>query len=514
MTLYELLQIKEDYIETSDVDYDVLVGTDLVKDEDINENTDNYYKFLNYIAHNVEVTDARNDICNWSKFVLDHKVALAKYAEENWYEVPEDESDFIYNWINELHGYQAGSISEKMYKEFIDTMNTYKKDERTYKPYYDYLKQYISDNLDNGLITLYHSYDDNIDKDIIQKYINAVVLGYPTDSFYDVIYEYAASCIDADYYEDALIKELLDNAPTEEIREQIKNADYADIIDDLNECGYIGVDYNIGDLLKNTSVKVNILLGTDTERNYDMGSIVTAYGNDYQYPFKNYAKPDADDYDNALTYLIHQQGHTVQEVLANHLDCCLSEEQISKSGFIKGVCTDIEENSSEAMSELGVYVELSGDEIVKFCDKLSDKNAYLVFDKEVNIGLFNEWSGTCGYPDNYLERDFVVPTTMVRNVQIEGVRPITRNRAEELRNIYKNTDSEYEKQRAGQNLETEGVIGYTIDGVCGMVGDFWKSNSVSYTNTAPTLVNENIETTLNEIEQTIEEKNKCEEIER
>lgn len=35
MTLYELLQIKEDYIETSDVDYDVLVGTDLVKDEDI-----------------------------------------------------------------------------------------------------------------------------------------------------------------------------------------------------------------------------------------------------------------------------------------------------------------------------------------------------------------------------------------------------------------------------------------------------------------------------------------------
>lgn len=335
MTLYELLQIKEDYIETSDVDYDVLVGTDLVKDEDINENTDNYFKFLNYIAHNVEVTDARNDICNWSKFVLDHKVALTKYAEENWYEVPEDESDFIYEWINELHSYQSGNISEKMYKDFIDAMNTYQKDERTYKPYYDYLKQYISDNLDNGLITLYHSYDDNIDKDIIQKYINAVVLGYPTDSFYDVIYEYVASCIDADYYEDALIKELLDNAPTEEIREQIKNADYADIIDDLNECGYIGVDYNIDDLLRNTSVKVNVLLGTD---------------------------------------------------------------------------------------------------------------------------------------------------------------------------------SEYAKQRAGQNLETEGVIGYTIDGVCGMVGDFWKSNSVSYTDTAPTLVNENIETTLNEIEQANEEKN--EEIER
>lgn len=119
MTLYELLQIKDDYIETSDVDYDVLVGTDLVKDEDINENTNNYYKFLNYIAHNVEVTDARNDICNWSKFVLDHKVALTKYAEENWYEVPEDESDFIYEWINELHNYQSGNISEKCIKTLL-----------------------------------------------------------------------------------------------------------------------------------------------------------------------------------------------------------------------------------------------------------------------------------------------------------------------------------------------------------------------------------------------------------
>lgn len=68
------------------------------------------------------------------------------------------------------------------------------------------------------------------------------------------------------------------------------------------------------------------------------------------------------------------------------------------------------------------------------------------------------------------------------------------------------------KQRAWQNLETEGVSGYTIDNVCGMVGDFWKSNAVSYTDTAPILVNEDIETTLNEIEQANKEKN--EEIER
>lgn len=169
------------------------------------------------------------------------------------------------------------------------------------------------------------------------------------------------------------------------------------------------------------------------------------------------------------------------------------------------------QDSSFTMNNVTIKEELSS-EIPEFCEKLSDKNAYLVFNKDVNIGLFNEWSGTCGYPDNYLERDFVVPTTMVRNVQIEGAKPIGKERAEELRNIYKNTDSEYAKQRAWQNLETEGVSGYTIDNVCGMVGDFWKSNAVSYTDTAPILVNEDIETTLNEIEQANKEKN--EEIER
>ena len=511
MTLYELLQIKGDYIETSDVDYDVLVATDLVKDEDMNENTDNYYKFLNYIAHNVEVTDTRNDICNWSKFVLNHKVALTRFAEENWYEVPEEEDDFVYEWINELHNYQSGNISEKMYKEFIDTINMYQKEERTDKPSYDYIKQYIADNLDNGMITMYHDYDESVNKDIIQKYINAIVLGYQVDNLDDVINEWIMEWNDDGYYIDALLAELKDNAPNEEIAQYIEECV---VLDTLYECGFEGINYNIADLLGNTSVRVNILLGTETERNYDMGSIVTAYGNNYQYPFKNYAKPDVDYFDNALTYLIHQQGHTVQDVLANHLDCCLSEEQVSKSEFIKGVCTDIENNSSEAMSELGVYIELSGVEIAEFIDRLSDKNAYFVFYKDVNIGVFNEWSGTCGYPDNYLENDFVVPTAMVRNVQIEGVRPITRKRAEELRNIYNNPDSsEYAKERAGQNLETEGTIGYTMDEVCGMWGDFWKSNSISYTYTAPVLVNENIETTLNEIEQAIEI-NKDEEIER
>ena len=108
---------------------------------------------------------------------------------------------------------------------------------------------------------------------------------------------------------------------------------------------------------------------------------------------------------------------------------------------------------------------------------------------------------------------------MIRNVQIEGARSYEqmkneREKLQEKLNKAKENNDSYSVAYYEKQLDTMGRNGYTIDDVCGMVGDFWKSNSVSYTDTAPTLVNENIETTLNEIEQTIEEKNKCEEIER
>ena len=210
-----------------------------------------------------------------------------------------------------------------------------------------------------------------------------------------------------------------------------------------------------------------------------MGSIVTAFGNDYQTPFKtwNLDNNDVDRLDNALTYLIHQQGHTVKEVYDS-----LVLEKNTESPFIEGICTDISNNSSEAMSEIGVYVKLSGRDIIDFCDNLQKGNGYIVVDKDTNIGIFNEWSGTCGYPDNYLEKDFVVPVDMIRNVQIEGA-----------------SKSKYE---------------YTINEVCGMVGEFWKDNALGYTETAPEIVQENLNTVLEEINAEVEKLSELEEIER
>ena len=348
--------------------------------------------------------------------------------------------------------------------------------------YLDYLKKVVKECCnEDGCINVYWDYRDSVSKDIIQNYINNVVGGM-TDitSLEDAIFEELDIYYDViDETEMVLRNHIIDNAPNEKIKDYIEQMEYSALSDDLYDCGYNGVDYNIDDLLRNTRLKVNLLFGTDAERNYDMGNIITAFGNDFQTPFItwNMNNNDVDRLDNALTYLIHQQGYTVKEVYDS-----LALGKNTENPFIEGVITDITNNSSEAMSERGVYIELSGRDISDFCNNLQKGNGYIVVDKDTNIGIFNEWSGTCGYPDNYLERDFVVPIDMIRNVQIEGA-----------------SKSEYE---------------YTINEVCGMVGEFWKDNALGYTETEPELVQENLNTVLEEISAEVEKLSELEEIER
>ena len=123
MKLYELLQIKE-CIDTYDTEYDAIVTADLIEDADVE---DNYDKFCNYLFHNVEVVDAKNDICDWTGFIKNNMTALKEFTKEYWnYTYENDEDEFIYQWINELHAYCAGYTSENVYKAFLDTITTHK----------------------------------------------------------------------------------------------------------------------------------------------------------------------------------------------------------------------------------------------------------------------------------------------------------------------------------------------------------------------------------------------------
>lgn len=132
-----------------------------------------------------------------------------------------------------------------------------------------------------------------------------------------------------------------------------------DIWGDLESAGYEGIDANVEDLLSNSSFNVNVFFATEAEENFDMGSIVHAFGNDYRDP--RLEDVDAEDLDNALSYLVNQQGHSIAEVYGN-----------GDNAFIRSVREEIDENSSEAMSELCALVRMDGQQMLDFIEKRNE----------------------------------------------------------------------------------------------------------------------------------------------
>lgn len=110
-----------------------------------------------------------------------------------------------------------------------------------------------------------------------------------------------------------------------------------DIWGDLESAGYEGIDANVEDLLSNSSFNVNVFFATEAEENFDMGSIVHAFGNDYRDP--RLEDVDAEDLDNALSYLVNQQGHSIAEVYGN-----------GDNAFIRSVREQL-----ESYTECGTY---------------------------------------------------------------------------------------------------------------------------------------------------------------
>lgn len=235
----------------------------------------------------------------------------------------------------------------------------------------------------------------------------------------------------------------------------------------LEEAGYNGIDVNLADLLRNTRLHVNVMFATKEEQNYDMSSIVTAFGS-WKTPCPN----DVKDFDNALTYLIHQQGHTVEDVY----DCWFANSQgfpyEHQTNFIESVVDDIVNNSSDGCSELCALIELTGWDIVTFFEAVLNNQGYIKFEKNTELGIFNEWSGCGGLLDIQLEKDFVVPVDMIRDIQIEG---------------------------AGKENNN-----YTVNSVYGLIGSCWK-DSFSFTDIEPELISENYTQCINKFNQMLSE---------
>ena len=123
MTLYEYLQMTECDYDTYDTEYDAVVTVCYIDEEN-----DEYDKFCNGIIKKVNVVKINGNglTVNWSELIERNMDKFKKFTVKHWYYHYEDDiEELVYQWINEIHQYMAGNVSEDFYSvlnEFVDSL--------------------------------------------------------------------------------------------------------------------------------------------------------------------------------------------------------------------------------------------------------------------------------------------------------------------------------------------------------------------------------------------------------
>ena len=268
--------------------------------------------------------------------------------------------------------------------------------------------------------------------------------------------------------EDYLYSKLIAKAESEssEIKEFCENfVESNGMYALLSEIGYEGIKVNLDSLLSN-DYHINLMFATEQEQNFDMSSISSSflYHDDIGKSLLETSKEFEETTDNALTYLIHQQGYKLSDAYKSYY-----AGKESKSKFIESVVDEIN-NTSYSMNELTVLTTSSGAELLDLLDNIAHSRDYLCFSKETEIGLFNEWQGAGSALEIQLEKPFVIPASMVRNLQFDC----------SGRDDFINKKSNY---------------GYTVDDVYGLIGSVWTQGNVSITKEEPQLTKEDMKDT-------------------
>ena len=208
----------------------------------------------------------------------------------------------------------------------------------------------------------------------------------------------------------------------------------------LFDVGFAGVQFDVRDVVG--SYKMNIMLTTPVEQNFDMGSIPEMFGCDgVEEIDKLLSRMSADEqnkhFDNALTYLVYQQGHDLVELTEAYYS-----ETPSDNKFIQSVASELYEFPMYSMAELTALVQVNKDSL-ELLDMIAKGEGNIILLPNTMLGLYNEWQGTGSQLDIQLEKPFTIPADMERNVQIEG-------------------------------QKFEYVYGYTVDDTYGLVGSCWE----------------------------------------
>ena len=299
---------------------------------------------------------------------------------------------------------------------------------------------------------LYFDYDDKISSETI-----AEAFGKYTDMVQETKgkgaepdYPTFAAFLEDTVYEKWELWAAIDDQTREDF-EYGRTAEEIDIVNEyleeegislgeaLDAEGFAGVSWNLSDIIGEHHM--NLMFATPNERNTDMGSIHDMFGDVQE--LNDYLQREGGDghFDNALSYLVHQQGYKVSQVA----EVFYTGEPTTDT-FLQSVVNELDDYATSwCMLELTALVTLDADGLAAL-DKIAKGEGTIELSKDTMLGIFNEWEGAGGSLEIELNKPFVVPADMIRNVQIEG-------------------------------QESNAIKGYTVDDVYGLVGSCWKGKA-------------------------------------
>ncbi len=318
---------------------------------------------------------------------------------------------------------------------------------------------YISNN-EHGYktITMYADYSDTNEGLIQDAYDNRRI------SFEDV----------KDYEpENALLYTLQDKISgwyeeqVRDIEDSILREAGLDPYDDMVELQkeYLRDNYCITpdfDHFLNQTINVNIMVGFDAEANRDFVSI---------YEQRQVMTGDYDideveatlEEESGLSWLVKQQGHTMEKLKSVMDEFCDFwttdeaktlkdyDERYSKfsddhNTFLTSVCQELN-NAPNYMNIMTVLCSMS---MYEFAEMMQPGKE-TVIPLDATVGIFNPWNGGGSLLDIELEKNLVIPSEAIWDVQIEGA---TLDHQYSVNKVYGLIDREWKNIRTIRDAET------------------------------------------------------------
>lgn len=114
-------ETKIDCFDFNDKTFGVIVTIVQIREDE--KNDDDHYKFVYELCNKVIVSNNRGNFAeaDFAGFIKSNIEKFRQFANKHWFvELPENEEELIYAWVDKLHRYSAGYLKEELYSELYE----------------------------------------------------------------------------------------------------------------------------------------------------------------------------------------------------------------------------------------------------------------------------------------------------------------------------------------------------------------------------------------------------------